>query len=141
MGEDLTVFPAIVGMSIAGGRRSIRHRLVGDNAGREPAFFGISGREADLMDPQQRLLLEVTWEALENAGLAPGELSGSQTGIFVGISNSDYARLLYGDLSDLKAYSATGTCLSVAANRLSYALNFRGPSLAVDTACSSSVRA
>ena len=74
----------------------------------EPRFFGISGREAELMDPQQRLLLEVTWEALENAGLAADELSGSRTGVFVGISNSDYARLLYGDLSDLTAYSATG---------------------------------
>ena len=105
----------------------------------EPSFFGISAREAELMDPQQRLLLEVTWEALENAGMAPDGLSGSRTGVFIGISNSDYARLLYGDLSDITAYSATGTCLSVAANRLSYLLNFRGPSIAVDTACSSSL--
>lgn len=105
----------------------------------EPWFFGISGREAELMDPQQRLLLEVTWEALENAGLAADELSGSRTGVFIGISNSDYARLLYGDLSDITAYSATGTCLSVAANRISYLLNFRGPSVALDTACSSSL--
>ena len=105
----------------------------------EPEFFGISRREAELMDPQQRLLLEVTWEALENAALAPDGLSGSRTGVFVGISNSDYTRLSYGDLADLTAYSATGTCLSVAANRLSYLLNLRGPSMAVDTACSSSL--
>jgi len=105
----------------------------------EPAFFGISPREAQLMDPQQRLLLEVAWEALEDAGLAAERLSGSRTGVFVGISNSDYARLLYRDLYDITAYSATGTCLSVAANRVSYVFNFRGPSLAIDTACSSSL--
>jgi len=105
----------------------------------DASFFGISGREADQIDPQQRLLLECTWEALEDAGLPADELSGSRTGVFVGISNSDYARLCYRDLSDITAYSATGTCLSVAANRISYVLNFRGPSVSVDTACSSSL--
>ena len=105
----------------------------------DPAAFGISPREAQLMDPQQRLLLEVTWEALEDAGLAADKLSGSRTGVFVGISNSDYARLLYRDSSDITAYSATGTCLSIAANRVSYVFDFRGPSLVVDTACSSSL--
>ncbi len=105
----------------------------------DPTFFGISGREADQMDPQQRLLLECTWEALEDAGLPADQLAGSRTGVFVGISNSDYARLCYRDLSDITAYSATGTCLCVAANRISYVLNFRGPSISVDTACSSSL--
>jgi len=105
----------------------------------DATFFGISGREADQIDPQQRLLLECTWEALENAGLAADQLAGSHTGVFVGISNSDYARLCYRDLSDITAYSATGTCLCVAANRISYVLNLRGPSVSVDTACSSSL--
>ena len=105
----------------------------------DPAFFGISGREAELMDPQQRLLLEVAWEALENAGLPIDQLAESPTGVYVGISNSDYGRMLYQGLLDLTAYSATGTSLSIAANRLSYLLNLRGPSLAVDTACSSSL--
>lgn len=104
----------------------------------DPGFFGISMREAEKMDPQQRLLLEVVWESLENGGIAPDDLSGSSTGVFVGISNSDY-RLLYKELSEIDAYLATGTCLCIAANRLSYILNLRGPSMAVDTACSSSL--
>ncbi len=105
----------------------------------DPTFFGISGREAEFIDPQQRLLLEVAWEALENAGLTPDKISGTGTGVFVGISNSDYARVGCRGLSSIAAYGATGTCLSIAANRLSYVLNLRGPSVAVDTACSSSL--
>ncbi len=102
-------------------------------------FFSISPREATSLDPQQRLLLEVSWEALENANLAPADLAGSQTGVFVGISTSDYAQLQLNDLSQLNAYVGTGNALSIAANRLSYAFDFRGPSLAIDTACSSSL--
>jgi acyl transferase domain-containing protein len=104
----------------------------------DPTFFGISVREAQRIDPQQRLLLEVTWEALEDGAIPPERLQNSATGVFVGISNSDY-RLLYKDLSQIDAYVATGTCLCIAANRLSYTLNLRGPSMAVDTACSSSL--
>ena len=105
----------------------------------DPSFFGISPREAERMDPQQRLLLEVTWEALEDAGLSIAELAGSRTGVFVGISNSDFARLLFRGYSVLNAYSATGTSLSIAANRISYVFDFQGPSVAIDTACSSSL--
>ncbi|MEX1041603.1 MAG: aminotransferase class I/II-fold pyridoxal phosphate-dependent enzyme [Pirellulaceae bacterium] len=105
----------------------------------DPAFFGISGREAERMDPQQRLLLEVTWEALENAGIPVRGLSDSQTGVFVGISNSDYGRMMIRGLDSLGAYSATGSSLSIAANRISYLFNLRGPSIAIDTACSSSL--
>lgn len=105
----------------------------------DPAFFGISGREAEFIDPQQRLLLEVAWEALENAGVAPDRISGTSTGVFVGISNSDYARVGCRGPASIVAYGATGTCLSIAANRVSYVLNLRGPSVSVDTACSSSL--
>ncbi|MGF1481580.1 MAG: SDR family NAD(P)-dependent oxidoreductase [Cyanophyceae cyanobacterium] len=105
----------------------------------EPSFFGISPREAERMDPQQRLLLEVAWEALENAGLVPAELAGSRTGVFIGISNSDYSRRLYHGFPELSAYNSTGTGFCVAANRLSYVLDLKGPSLAIDTACSSSL--
>ena len=105
----------------------------------DPGFFGISGREAEFIDPQQRLLMEVTWEALEDAGLAADRLSGSRTGVFVGIGNSDYARIGSGSIAQITAWGATGTCLSIAANRLSYVFNFHGPSVAVDTACSSSL--
>lgn len=105
----------------------------------DAAFFGISSREAKNIDPQQRWLLEVAWEALENAGQAPTHLSGSQTGVFVGISNNDYARKLLNHPSQVDTYVSTGNALGIAANRLSYVLNLKGPSLAVDTACSSSL--
>ncbi|MBV8882509.1 MAG: polyketide synthase, partial [Chroococcidiopsidaceae cyanobacterium CP_BM_RX_35] len=105
----------------------------------DPSFFGISPREAEHMDPQQRLMLEVAWEALENAGIAPGTLAGSQTGVFIGITNADYHKLIYKDSSQISQYSATGTTPCIAANRLSYVLNLRGPSMVIDTACSSSL--
>lgn len=105
----------------------------------DASFFGISPREAVKMDPQQRLLLEVAWEALERAGQATEQLAGSMTGVFVGISNNDYARLLSKSPDSADAYTGTGNAYSIAANRISYILDLRGPSLAVDTACSSSL--
>ncbi len=102
-------------------------------------FFGISPREAQGMDPQQRLLLEVTWEALQDAGLAPEHLAGTQAGVFIGIATNDYGRLQWNDLDRIDAYAGTGNALSIAANRISYLFDLRGPSLAVDTACSSSL--
>lgn len=109
----------------------------------DPRFFGISPREAIRMDPQQRLLLEVTWEALEYAAIAPHTLSGSNTGVFIGISNTDYSQLQTrsGDrhATANDPYSGTGNAHSIAANRLSYSLDLRGPSLSLDTACSSSL--
>jgi acyl transferase domain-containing protein/acyl carrier protein len=105
----------------------------------DPQFFGISPREAARMDPQQRLLLEVTWEALEDAGQVPEKLTGSQIGVFVGISNNDYGRTQFSDLSRIDAYAGTGNAVSIAANRISYLFDFRGPSIAIDTACSSSL--
>lgn len=102
-------------------------------------FFGISPREATCMDPQQRLLLEVCWETLENAGISVEYLSGSLSGVFVGISNGgDYARV-QGSQLNTDTYYGTGLALSVAANRVSYVLDWRGPSYAIDTACSSSL--
>ncbi|WP_233153855.1 type I polyketide synthase [Scytonema sp. HK-05] len=105
----------------------------------DPQFFGIAPREAELMDPQQRLLLEVSWEALENAGQTQKQVAGSQTGVFIGISNYDYSRLVFNPKVAIDPYSGTGNALSIAANRLSYVLDLRGPSWAVDTACSSSL--
>jgi len=107
----------------------------------DPQFFGISPREAIHMDPQQRILMEVAWEALEDAGVVPERLAGTQTGVFIGICASDYGWLQLCDSSSLDTYSETGSALSIAANRLSYAFDFRGPSVAVDTACSSSLTA
>ncbi|WKZ47158.1 MAG: amino acid adenylation domain-containing protein [Anaerolineales bacterium] len=105
----------------------------------DPAFFGISPREAARMDPQQRLLLEVSWEALENAFIPPTSLAGTRTGVFVGISSYDYSRLQFDDHEMIDAYAGTGNAHSIAANRLSYVFDLRGPSMAVDTACSSSL--
>ena len=105
----------------------------------DPHFFGISPREAASMDPQQRILLETTWEALERAGQSPEQLFNSQTGVFLGISNSDYYRMLLSDIPNIDAYVSTGNALSTAVGRLSYTLGLHGPNLAVDTACSSSL--
>jgi acyl transferase domain-containing protein/acyl carrier protein len=102
-------------------------------------FFELSPREAAKMDPQQRMLLEVTWEALENAGIPPTSLRRTQTGVFAGACAADYAYLASRDLAEVDAWSNTGGALSIIANRLSYFLDLRGPSVTVDTACSSSL--
>ena len=105
----------------------------------DPTFFGIAPREASFIDPQHRLFLEVAWEALEDAALPPGSLSGSQTGVFVGISTNDYGQWLLAGPGAVGTYTTTGLASTMVANRLSYLLNLRGPSLAIDTACSSSL--
>ena len=116
------------------------HGLLRDISGFDAPFFTISAAEAAYLDPQHRLLLELAWEALENAAIAPGSLAGSRTGVFVGISGSDYGRLqVAGHAADPSRHAVSGQALSIAANRLSYFLDLRGPSLAVDTACSSSL--
>ncbi|MFS8200186.1 thioester reductase domain-containing protein [Streptomyces sp. CWNU-52B] len=106
----------------------------------EPAVFGISPREALGMDPQQRLVLEVGWEALERAGYAPDRLSGSATGVYLGVSTTDYVRLRQseGDIRDVDAYQLVGEP-SFVAGRLSYTLGLQGPSKVIDTTCSSSL--
>lgn len=105
----------------------------------DPEFFEISLREAVKMDPQQRLMLEVAIEALENAGIPPSALRCSHTGVFVGASISEYGYLASTDLPSVDAWSNSGGALSIIANRLSYFLDLRGPSITVDTACSSSL--
>ncbi|SDP94601.1 phthiocerol/phenolphthiocerol synthesis type-I polyketide synthase D [Actinopolyspora xinjiangensis] len=110
-----------------------------DVAAFDAEFFEISPREAEVMDPQQRLLLEVSWEALEHAGVVPERLRGSDTGVFVGASSTEYSHLTTRDLGSVDAWTGTGGAMSVIANRLSYLLDLRGPSMAVDTACSSSL--
>jgi len=104
-------------------------------------FFGISPREARSMDPQQRLLLEVAWEAFENAGQGRNNLFGNRVGVFIGIGNGDYARLMHESArsESIDLYSTTGNVFSAAAGRLSYTLGLHGPSVSLDTACSSSL--
>jgi phthiocerol/phenolphthiocerol synthesis type-I polyketide synthase B len=110
-----------------------------DIGGFDAEFFDISSREAVKMDPQQRLLLEVAWEALEHAGIPPNSLRRSQTGVFAGACYTDYGYLAGLDLASVDAWSNPGGALSIIANRLSYFLDLRGPSVTVDTACSSSL--
>ncbi|MGC0318453.1 SDR family NAD(P)-dependent oxidoreductase [Kitasatospora acidiphila] len=109
-----------------------------DVAGFDADFFGVSGKEADVLDPQHRLLLEVTWEALEHAGLPPEKLAGTATGLFSGLSYTDYMESLAGQPAELEgAILTNGHC--VAAGRISYLLGLQGPCVALDTACSSSL--
>ncbi|NKD77349.1 amino acid adenylation domain-containing protein [Haematospirillum sp. H1815] len=115
--------------------------FLGNVDGFDAAFFGISPREAISIDPQHRHLLEVSWHALEDAGLDPGSLKGSDTGVFVGISGSEYAHLpfLSGDADPFDVHYAPGISTAAAAGRLSYVLGFEGPALSLDTACSASM--
>ncbi|AJK69899.1 polyketide synthase Pks13 [Corynebacterium marinum] len=110
-----------------------------DLASFDAEFFGLSPLEAANMDPQQRIMLEVTWEALENAHLAPNTLRGAPVGVFLGSSNNDYGMLIAADPAEAHPYALTGTASSIIPNRISYAFDFRGPSVSVDTACSSSL--
>ena len=105
----------------------------------DAAFFGISPREAAHLDPQQRLFLEVAYEALEDAGQRRDRLAGTRTGVFVASYHNDYAQAQFAAPTGIDAYTSTGTAHSVLANRLSYLLDLRGPSVSVDTACSSSL--
>lgn len=107
----------------------------------DPQFFGIMPKEAHAMDPQQRLLLETTWEALENAGIAPDSLAGSRTGVYVGILGTDYSTIQTANdgIKEIGPYYGSGVAHSIASGRISYLLGLNGPSISVDTACSSSL--
>lgn len=104
-------------------------------------FFSITPREAAAMDPQQRLFLEIAWEALEDAGIPPHTIRGTQTSVFVGVTAYDYMLTMSGGMrpEDLDAYVLTGNAANFAAGRLAYLLGARGPAVVLDTACSSSL--
>ena len=105
----------------------------------DPQFFSISPREAELMDPQQRIFLQCVWQTIEQAGYNPKSLKGTRTGVFVGIELQDYAELLAQNNIPTEGYTTTGTLASISANRISYLLDFHGPSQPISTACSSSL--
>ncbi len=105
----------------------------------DPLFFGISPKEAETMDPQQRLLMTYVWKAIEDAGHAPGSLSGTNTGVFIATGGSGYGALLGQAGIPIEGYTAAGTVGSVGPNRISFLLNLHGPSEPIETACSSSL--
>ncbi|WP_228084246.1 type I polyketide synthase [Streptomyces profundus] len=106
----------------------------------DAAFFGVSPKAAAAMDPQQRLMLELSWEALEDAGIAPDRVRGERTGVFIGAMADDYAVLAHRQPPEaIGRHTLTGLSRALLANRVSHALNLRGPSLSVDTGQSSSL--
>ncbi|WP_177229814.1 type I polyketide synthase [Lentzea albida] len=112
-----------------------------DAAGFDAEFFGVTPKEAVLMDPQQRLVLEVVWEALEHAGIPPLSLAGSNAAVLIGVGGGEYGQMLLNDPERIGPWSSIGGAYCAVANRVSYFLDLRGPSLALDSACSSSLAA
>ncbi len=102
-------------------------------------FFGISPREALRMDPQQRWLLECAWESLEDAGIPPVSLRGTETAVYVGIASNDYANVAQSDPKNVDVHTNSGSTLSIASNRIAYLFDLKGPAVSVDTACSSAL--
>src|ERR1700677_3612377 len=137
-GDAISAFPSDRGWDSGRAAASYAREggFVQDAAGFDAGFFGISPREALAMDPQQRVLLEVSWEALERAGIEPGTLRGTQTGVFVGAFGSDYG---VGQAEAADGYLLTGRAASVISGRVSYLLGLEGPAVTVDTVCSSSL--
>lgn len=112
------------------------HFVDGDPRDFDHAFFRLSPQQAAAMDPQQRILLEMSYEAMEDAGLALGHCAGSSTAVYVASFTTDFERNLYRDPLNLPAYYLTGVETAILSNRISHAFDLRGPSMTIDTGCS-----
>lgn len=134
--HDLFLHPR---QGLAGKSYTFAAGVLDDIWGFDLSVFNLSPREVVQMDPQQRLLLQVVWEALEDARLDPNRLSGERVGVYVGASSMDHGAMIGLDPSLSDAYMMTGNTLSLVANRISHAFDWRGPNFVVDTACSSSM--
>ncbi|HEY2696709.1 MAG TPA: beta-ketoacyl synthase N-terminal-like domain-containing protein [Pseudonocardiaceae bacterium] len=147
--ETLSAFPADRGWELAdlfdadpdlAGKSYVdRASFLPDATEFDAGFFEISPREALAMDPQQRLLLELAWETVEHAGIDPVSLRGTETGVFAGCNNAEYALLLDNTDDDVATHRVTGIANSVVTGRIAYTLGLAGPAVTVDTACSSSL--
>ena len=126
---------------VAGSTNTRRAHFIDDVDAFDNDFFGIAPIEAAALDPQQRLLLQASWRALEDAGIDPRSLAGTPTGVFVGMMSSEWSNLQMLDFAGVSAFRGAGSGYFMAANRISYHLNFTGPSMAIDSACSSSLMA
>lgn len=111
--------------------------FLGDVAGFDAEFFGVSDREASAMDPQHRLLLETSWEAMEHAGLTPQQVRESLAGVFLGLTHYDYEMVSNASEAMEGPYGIPGNTFALAAGRVAFTLGLQGPAVAVDTACSS----